>query len=208
MQSQINVTLITLSFIFFIITSYTFLAASPLTTLSSHDSNNESNETHLNNDTSVMTTTKLFILTYPYNTKHFNNTNNNTNNNNKETHSEMETFFHKYKHYLLNLENLNQTIFPSASSLPTSASLPTSTSQIMSMNTTSSINTTTTTTTSSRLLDLKNFKETFVYKGRNYTLFNVTIDNRQQRPQSNDNNDQFNPLLSIGEKNRSFFNFF
>jgi hypothetical protein len=208
MQSQINVTLITLSFIFFIITSYTFLAASPLTTLSSHDSNNESNETHLNNDTSVMTTTKLFILTYPYNTKHFNNTNNNTNNN-KETHSEMETFFHKYKHYLLNLENLNQTIFPSASSLPTSASLlTTSTSQIMSMNTTSSISTTTTTTTSSRLLDLKNFKETFVYKGRNYTLFNVTIDNRQQRPQSNDNNDQFNPLLSIGEKNRSFFNFF
>jgi len=196
MQSQINVTWITLSFIFFIITSYTFLAASPLATLSSHDQNNDT--------TSEAATTRIvkhneIILTYPYNTKQFNN----SSSSNKETRLEMETFFHKYKHYLLNLDNLNETIFPSAAgSLPSPAPLlTTSTSQIMSINSTSKTNTTTmttATTTSSLLIDLKNFKENIVYKGRNYTLFNVTIGDRQQHSLSSDNNDQFNPLLSIG----------
>jgi len=171
------------------------LAASPLATVSSHDQNNDTTS----EAASIIATTRIvkhneIILTYPYNTKQFNN----SSSSNKETRLEMETFFHKYKHYLLNLDNLNETIFPSAESLSTPAQLlTTSTSQIMSINSTSKTNTATT-TTSSLLIDLKNFKENIVYKGRNYTLFNVTIGDRQQQSQANDNNDQFNPLLSIG----------
>jgi hypothetical protein len=117
---------------------------------------------------------KEFILTYPYNTKQHSN-------DLDATHVEIENVFNKYKHFISNhSKNVYETSTPNST-------------------------TTTTTTTTTQLENNKStpvyaesnkFKEIISFKGRNYTLFNVTTKLQSTR---NDLYDQLNPLLTIGK---------
>ena len=170
-------------------------------------SSNHTNETTLittsSTNTPKMTSSKQeFILTYPYNTKEQHNQNDD------ETRLEIENFFNKYKHLINNFSiNLNDTLSYTSTSSFThfkvtpiqdttstiiTTQLDVNTSQVMFTNSSP----TTITRSTTLIVDLNKFKELISFRGRNYTLFNVTT---QLHATAKDLYDQFNPLLSIGK---------
>ena len=106
-----------------------------------------------------------FILTYPYKTKQHLND------------LDFENFFNKYKHFISNhSKNVYETSTPISTTTTTTAQLETNNS-------------------TPTYVESNKFKEIISFKGRNYTLFNVTTKLQSTR---NDLYDQLNPLLTIG----------
>jgi hypothetical protein len=115
-----------------------------------------------------------FILTYPYITKqqHINDLD--------ATRVEIENFFNKYKHFISNYsKNVYETSTPITTTTTTELTSQLENNKSTSMN-----------------VESNKFKEIISFKGRNFTLFNVTT-----KLQSTQNNlyDQLNPLLTIGK---------